>query len=396
MDPEDIAWLRSDAGVSACSEATALLDAGRSELAVLDTLRRAIHPEQTRAVLALIEGRRSAAGKFADAGRLFFDRESAEQSTSETVARHTAARFAGVRRVADLGCGAGGDALALAQVAPVLAVDRDPVRLALLEANADARGVGARIEVVESTIAELVLPGDVDAAWLDPARRDARGRTLDPEAWSPPLSDAVRIASRVSRAGIKVAPGIDHRVVPAGAEVEFISLGGSLVEAVIWLGAAVTARRRATVLPEGVTVAGDPDTGVTPVAPPGAYLYDLDPSVGRANLVDAVALVLEAWRIDETIAYLSGDEPRESPFARRFRVAAWFPFGERRILDALREVGATRVEVMRRGSPVETNPLEVRLNRALAGTLALTEEPWTVALTRTSSEHIAIVCRRER
>ena len=98
MDPEDIAWLRSEAGVFACMEATALLDAGRSELAVLDTLRRAIHPEHTRAVLALIEGRRSAAGKFADAGRLFFDRESAEQSTSETVARHTAARCGGSNR----------------------------------------------------------------------------------------------------------------------------------------------------------------------------------------------------------------------------------------------------------------------------------------------------------
>lgn len=394
MAPEAVAWLRSPEGVAATTEAAALLAAGRTELAVIDTLRRRLAPEQARAVLALIEGRRSARAKFADASALFFDRESAEQATSERVARHTAARFAAATRIADLGCGAGGDALALAEVAPVLAVDRDPGRLALLEANAAARGLGERVEARLGDIASTALPPGVDAVWLDPARRDERGRTLDPEAWSPPLSEAIRIATGARCAGIKVAPGIDHHAVPPGTEVEFISLAGDLVEAVIWLGDAVTAPRRATVLPEGATVAGEPDTGAAPIAAPGRYLYDLDPSVGRASLVDLIAPLLGAWRLDEAIAYLGSDEAHDSPFARRFRVASWFPFAERRLLDELRGLGASRVEVMRRGSPVETNALEVRLNRALGG--GASEEPWTVALTRHRGEHIAIVCRRER
>ncbi|GMU39497.1 MAG: methyltransferase [Chloroflexota bacterium] len=394
MDTETVAWLRTGDGRDAYAEASQALAAGRSELAVLDALRRRLTPEQARAVLALVEGRRAAAGKFADVGRLYFDRESAEQATSETVARHTVARFAEAARIADLGAGAGGDALALAEVAPVIAVDRDPVRLALLAANADARGLLGRIEAVEASVEAFAAPSDVDAAWLDPARRDARGRTLDPERWSPPLSEALRIASAFARGGIKVAPGIDHAAVPPGAEVEFISLDGTLVEAVVWLGAAVTASRRATVLPAGASIAGDPDTGATPVAAPGRYLYDLDPSVGRASLVDLVAPAIEAWRIDEQIAYLSGDTPHDSPFARRFRIAWWGPFSERRLLDALREAVVGRVEVMRRGSPVETNALEVRLNRAL-GTAA-SPEAWTVALTRHAGEHIAILCRRER
>ncbi|MDA0270053.1 MAG: methyltransferase domain-containing protein [Chloroflexi bacterium] len=395
MTPEDIAWLRTPEGAAACVEAADALAAGRSELAVIEALRRRLTPERVRAVLALLDGRRAARAKCANAGSLFFDRESAEQATSEVVARHTAARFAGASLVADLGCGAGGDALALAEVSTVVAIDRDPTRVALVAANASVRGLGQRIDALEGS-AEDALPDGVDAVWLDPARRDEGGRTLDPEAWSPPLSVALRIALGVARAGIKVAPGIDHNLVPPGAEMEFISVAGNLVEAVIWLGAVVSAPRRATVLPEGASISGEPDTGATPIAAPGAYLYDLDPSVGRANLVDVVAPTLDAWRLDEAIAYLSGDEPRESPFARRFRVLAWFPFAERRILDALREAGASRVEVMRRGSPVETNPLEVRLNRALSGRLASGEQPWTVALTRASGEHIAIVCRRER
>ncbi len=401
MDANEVDWLRGEQGALALAHADALLASGVRELAVLSRLRREVGPEQARAVLALLEGRRSAAAKFSDAARLYFDRESAEQATAEAVARHTAARFAGTRRIADLGCGAGGDALALAEHAPVLAVDRDPTRLALVAANAAARALP--IEGVEASVEAFTLPDDIDAAWLDPARRDDGGRVHDPEQWSPPLSTAVRIASSVARAGIKVAPGIDLAAVPEGAEVEFISHEGTLVEAVLWLGAAVTAARRATVITSGTagvtvtSIAGAPDTGATPIGVPGRMLYDLDPSVGRASLVDAVAPLLHAWRLDEHTAYLSGDEDApDSPFARRFRIDAWLPFAERRLRETLDALGATRVEVMRRASPVDTNALETRLNRTLASRGAPEQRVRTVALTRVRGEHVAIVCERVR
>lgn len=400
MDARDLDWLRSDAGARALALATARIAKGATELALLDRLRREHTPEQARAVLALLEGRRSARAKFEDAARLFFDRESAEQASAEVVARHTAARFAGSTRIADLGCGAGGDALALAAHAPVLAVDRDPARLALVAANAEVRALP--IEVAEGSIEAFELPPDIDAAWLDPARRDDGGRVRDPEQWSPPLSVAVRIASSVPRAGIKVAPGIELSAVPAGlpggVEVEFISHEGTLVEAVLWFGTAVSAPRRATVLPDGASIEGSPDTGTTPIGAPGAYLYDLDPSVGRASLVDVVAPMLHAWRLDEHTAYLSGDEAHDSPFARRFRIDAWMPFAERRLRDALVNLGVTRVEVMRRASPVDTNALETRLNRALSSNGARSGEQHvrTVALTRMGDAHVALIAERER
>lgn len=398
MDASDLDWLRSDAGERALALAVARFAEGATELAVLDRLRRDLVPEQARAVLALIEGRRSAAAKFVDADRLFFDRESAEQASAEVVARHTAARFAGSTRIADLGCGAGGDALALAAHAPVLAVDRDPARLALLAANAEVRAL--RIEVAEASVEAFALPPDIDAVWLDPARRDASSRVRDPEQWSPPLSVAVRIASSVPRAGIKVAPGIELSAVPQDTEVEveFISHEGTLVEAVLWFGSAVSAPRRATVLPDSASIEGSPDTGATPIREPGAYLYDLDPSVGRASLVDIVAPMLRAWRLNEHTAYLSSDEVVDSPFARRFRIDAWMPFAERRLRDALTDLGVTRVEVMRRASPVDTNALETRLNRALAsdGTRGGEQRVRTVALTRMRDVHVAIMCERER
>ncbi len=391
MDANDIAWLLTPEGARAAEQARTDLDAGVAAHTIAERLRGAYGAPQSRAALALVAGRISAAAKFTDAARLIFDREAAEQATAEVVARWTARRFAGVRLVADLGCGAGGDALALAEVASVLAVDRDPARVAMARANAAVRGLSERVEVREGDALDP-LPANVDAAWLDPARRDGSGRTLDPDAWSPPLSEALRVASTFARAGIKAAPGLDLVHAPEGCEVEFISNRGGLVEAVLWLGEAISAPRRATVLPQGTSVAGEPDSGATSVGEPGRYLFDLDPSVGRASLVDVVAPAIAAWRLDERTAYLSGDAPAVSPFARRFRVIESMPFAERRLRDVVRTLGASRVEVMRRASPVDTNALERRLNAALAGDGPVL----TVALTRVGGAHTALVCVRER
>lgn len=391
MDAEEIAWLLTPGGMHAVEQAQAGIDAGTAAHTIADRLRGEYGAPQSRAALALVAGRISAAAKFTDAGRLMLDREAAEQATSETVARWTARRFAGARRVADLGCGAGGDALALAEVVPVLAVDRDPSRVAMARANAAVRGLTGRLDVIEGDV-RAPLPAEIDAVWLDPARRDGSGRTLDPEAWSPPLSEAVRIASTVARAGIKAAPGLDLVHAPEGCEVEFISHRGGLVEAVLWLGEVVSAPRRATVLPHGASVAGEPDTGATRLGAAGRYLFDLDASVGRASLVDLVAPGLEAWRLDERTAYLSGDTAVTSPFARRFRMIESIPFAERRLRDLVHSLGASRVEVMRRASPVDTNALERRLNATLSGDGPVL----TVALTRVGGTHTALVCARER
>ena len=391
VDPDDIVWLLTPEGARAVEQARANLDAGVAAHTIADRLRGTYTAAQSRAALSLVAGRISAAGKFTDAHRLILDREAVEQATAEPVARWTARRFEGARLVADLGCGAGGDALALAEVAHVLAVDLDPARVAMARANAAIRGLTPDLEVREGD-ALAPLPSEVDAVWLDPARRDDSGRTLDPDAWSPALSEALRVASTVARAGIKAAPGLDLMHAPEGCEVEFISHRGGLVEAVLWLGEAVSAARRATVLPLGVSVSGEPDTGATPIAVPGRYLFDLDPSVGRASLVDVVAPTMEAWRLDERTAYLSGDVPVATPFARRFRIIDSMPFAERRLREVLRAQGASRVEVMRRASPVDTNALERRLNASLSGDGPVL----TVALTRVGGSHTALVCVRER
>ena len=110
-------------------------------------------PGRARGGVGRAWGRQGAAGKFARAAEMFFTRAGLGQATAEPVAAHRAARFAaaGARTVADLGCGIGGDALALAATgAAVAGVDLDLVRLMMAAANADAYGL-ALIHISEPT-----------------------------------------------------------------------------------------------------------------------------------------------------------------------------------------------------------------------------------------------------
>ena len=47
---------------------------------------------------------------------------------------------------------------------------------------------------------------------------------------------------------VKVAPGLDHDRVPAGIEAEWVSVGGSIVEALLWGRGLSETWRRATLV----------------------------------------------------------------------------------------------------------------------------------------------------
>lgn len=191
------------------------------ELALATRLRREYPAELVRAAFEQAGLRQRARAKFGpDADAMFFTPDGVEQATRRSVAEWRAARFAalGVKRLADLCCGIGGDAIALARAGvAVLAVDRSPLTCAVAEANAAALGLAGLIEVRCADVAEIDVTG-FDAVFTDPARRTARGRVFDPEAYSPPLSWAVGAARRTPYGALKVAPGIPHELVPEGAE----------------------------------------------------------------------------------------------------------------------------------------------------------------------------------
>ncbi|RME40485.1 MAG: class I SAM-dependent methyltransferase, partial [Caldilineae bacterium] len=129
-------WLTSPQGAEWLRRAETLPLTPATRLTDLQTLRRHLSAEEAAAVVEQVLLRRRGGAKFERAGEMLFTRNALEQATHAQVARHRAARFAGLSPVADLGCGIGGDALALAGVAGrLLAVERNPVRLRFARHN---------------------------------------------------------------------------------------------------------------------------------------------------------------------------------------------------------------------------------------------------------------------
>jgi hypothetical protein len=390
VNPALFLELLSPGGQEVLRAAVRLATREEDYLAELTALQRAC-PGVSRALAgaaldtALLRLR--ARRKFSRAEAMYFTREALEQATPEAVGRHHAQRFAGHVRVADLGCGIGGDTLHLAAGSEVTAVDRDPVRMLMARENLDAYGTNARL-----VLADLASPGTLrslglerQAIFCDPSRREAGRRRFHTRAYSPSFGDVLawQEAWPARPMGVKLSPGVDLRELPQTAcEVEFISLAGELKEAMLWMGPLVSAPRRATLLPQGASLAADSSEGA-PLREPRTVLYEPDPAVMRAGLVGELARQLEAAQIDPDIAYLTADDVKATPFARAFAIEAVMPFGLKALREWLRARGVGRVVIKKRGSPLEPEELQrvLRLRGDAQRTIFLTHvrgEPYVL------------------
>jgi SAM-dependent methyltransferase len=386
MDLETFRLLLAPAGQAALAEAATLAPTDAAFLACYEQVRKRHAPAVAKAAVETALLRLRARDKFPAADRMYFTREALEQATAAPVARHRASRFAPYECVADLCCGIGGDALALAEAgAAVEAVEADPLRAAMTEANAAALDRNVRVYVGDALT--LPLP-DARAAFADPARRADGRRHLNPEDYTPSLSALrARFAPGFPLA-VKIAPGVAQSDVRGlGAEVEFVSLGGELKECVLWFGPLRTAARRATVLPTGDTLSADTEPEPHPHADIGAFVYDPDPAVVRAGLLPLLADRLGARPLDPRASLLTSESGTPTPFATAFAVEHAGPFHVQRLRDDLRARGVGRVTVVKRGSPADADDLLRKLKLDGPGYR-------TLLLTQAGGRHTAIVCQR--
>jgi hypothetical protein len=397
VDPDLLAALLSPAGTRALAAAAEV--AGDDPLRAAAALRaRGVPGDLAAAALTQTELRRRATAKFGPAAAgMFFTRAGLEQATRTVVADRRAARLraAGVRALADLGCGLGADALAAARAGiRVYGVEADPITAAMAAANAEAAGL-ADLFTVECGDATAFDTSRVEAVFCDPARRrtGTGRRVFDPAAYSPPWDFVLGLTRRVPRTVIKVAPGIDHALLPPSAEAEWISVDGDLVEAALWCGPLAAVPRRATLLssssgtaePGVVELTGTGAAG-TPVGGVRRFLYDPDPAVVRAHLVAEFAATVDGVLADPDIAYVYADEARPTPYARCLEVTDVLPFSLKRLRALLRERRVGRVEILKRGSALD--PQRLRHDLRLAGT-----EAASLVLTRVAGAPTALICR---
>ncbi|WP_369139612.1 THUMP-like domain-containing protein [Modestobacter versicolor] len=365
--------LATTAGAAALTRAAELLAARTDAVTALSRLRAEVGVELAGPAWGTARQREKARPVFgADTDLLLFTGDTLEQAGRPALADRRAQRLlaGGAGSVADLGCAAGTDTVALARAgARVVAVDRDPVARTLTRLNAAALGLTG-VAVQDADVVDLVAAAadgrvaGCDAAVLDPARRARGRRLLDPDRWSPPWSTVAALLDRVPQCVVKVAPGLDHDRVPPGVEAEWVSVGGSVVEALLWGRAPSATWRRATVVGRDGGVAeltADADPGTAPDGPVRAWLHEPDPAVIRSGLVAVAGEQLGATLVDPTIAYLTSDAPATSPWVSSYPVTDVVPFNLKKLKALLRAAGVGRVVVKKRGSPIEPEELARRL-----------------------------------
>lgn len=383
--------LRSAAGRDALAAAAALVDTDR--LAAVERLRRSGRsPELAAAALGQARLRQRAAVKFgADADRLLFTDDGLQQATRPAVAARRAHRIAaaGATRVTDLCCGIGSDAIAFARAGLVVtAVDADPGTAAVAAANVETLGLADRIEVVVGDAAvhrELPAGG---AVFCDPARRSGGRRVFDPAAYSPPWEFLLSLTG--GAACLKLGPGIDHALLPAGVEAEWVSVRDEVVEAALWCGPLAGVSRRATVLAGTGAGAAAELTGdgarEAPVGPLRRYLYEPDGAVLRAHLVAELAEAIGGSIGEPGVGYLYTDAEVATPFARGYEIEEVLPFSVKRLRAALRARDVGVVTIKKRGIALDPDALRRSLKPSGTGTA-------TVLVTRIAGAPTALLAR---
>lgn len=354
-------------------------------------LRKAGHsPALVAAVLSQSKLRSRAVAKFGPfAERMLFTEAGLEQATRLKVAALHAGRFrdAGVMRVADLGCGIGADALALAAIdLQVTGVERDEVTAAIAAYNL-APFENATIENADATAVDLA---QFEGVYLDPARRSDARRLKDPADWSPSLDFAFEIGSRLPT-GVKLGPGIDRDLIPAGVEAQWISVDRDVVELGVWFGAAARPGigRSALVIGEhgSAELTAAEDSADVELGELGEYLYEPDGAVIRARLIGDLARTIDARMLSDQIAYLTTDSAVETPFAVGFRITETLPLDERAIKKRLQALGIGTLEIKKRG--VDVDPAQFRAKLSLKG-----KGNATLFLTRVAGKRVALLAER--
>lgn len=385
FNPEALALLGSIGDLDAKADVVKLVSALRAE---------GYDAGLVAAVLTQAKLRRRARKKFGDfTDGMLFTEDGLEQASRLQAAALHAGRFrgAGIKQVADLGCGLGAESMAMAAIdLEVRAFEIDEVTAALAVFNLGAFD-NAEVEQADITTLDLA---QFEALFFDPARRELDGkgersaRKFDPAQFSPNF-DWVLEQARTKPTGIKLGPGHPHEAIPDDSEAQWLSIDGDLVELALWFGEVKRPKvsRAATVVNASgrhEIVSEVVESEPAELAPLKDFIYEPDNAIVRSHLIADLARDAGATLISREIAYLSADVAIESPFMRGFKVIDEMAFDRKKLKAYLRDKSIGTLEIKKRG--VDVLPEQLRKEMSLIG-----ENAATLILTRIGDDHRALV-----
>lgn len=359
-----------------------------SDVAAVTALRRDYPAQVVSVALSLAEARAKAVHKFGERGlTLVADVQGVEQASGQRIATYKANRIRQAlgsdAAIADLCCGIGGDSMAMAYAGlKVVAVDRDPLRAWMAKQNS-----GAAVDSVAADVSTLAIDGM--PIHMDPARRNEGSgrRAWRLEDYRPGPKAIGGLIERAPAAAIKLSPGVDVDELPWPGEVEWISEGGRLVQAVLWVGGFAQAARRATRIDEQGThcLSGEPEPANYRSAQ--RYLYTFDASVERAQLTGQLSAMLDAPSVHPKLGLLTSDRVIQSPWLTGFELLERLAWRPRKVKQWLKANDGGLVEVKTRGKACDPDTEQQRLRGEGATT-------YTVFVLRFDTKVQAVITKR--
>ena len=396
MEREDFIRLADGAGQALLAQID--YSSATDVVALVSKLRSQGHdPATVAAVLTQAKLRKRAVAKFGEfASQMLFTEAGLEQASRLKVAAIHAGRFrsAGIKQVADLGCGIGAESMALASLGiEVKAFEIDEVTAAVATYNL-APFENASVEIAD--VQTLDLSG-FEALYFDPARRELHGpkksstqRHFDPANFSPNYNFVLEQA-KTKPTGIKLGPGHDKKQIPAGCEAQWISVDGDLVELGLWFGklSRESIARSALLISstgQNEITSSEMESPNADLAEIGEYVYEPDNALIRSGLIADFAKPLGLTLISPEIAYLSSNEKISSPWLKGYQVVDNLVFDRKKLKAYVRENNIGILEIKKRGSDV--SPEELRKQLAPKG-----EGAATLIVTRVGDAHRVLVAK---
>lgn len=368
----------------------AIAESPTAALSTQRKLRNEFDDDLVRAALSVHEARRRAAGLLPHAEQLWLTRVGLEQSTAWDVAAHKAQRFLKSENVSDLCCGIGVDAAAIAEITRVTAIDIEASMCLRTEWNAEVWNRSSNLRAECADVTDCDWTGRI--VHVDPDRRSGSDRpTKRLELYQPNLDWMQQLTRTAAGGGIKISPASNFLQKFSGCEIELISLKGECREATVWFGSLAGEHAfRATALPSGESISADPLSVWTNVVPAAAdYIFDPDPAIVRAGLIDVMAAQYSMQRLDAEEEYLTGADHVDSGFVTAFRVEAVLSGNLKDLKRYLRSDPSTHYEVKCRRIPTDAESVRRQLPTGTA-------PPRVIFVARISGRKTIVVAHRLR
>jgi hypothetical protein len=287
-----------------------------------------------------------------------------QQSTDHWLATYKSRQFPANIPAYDICSGIGGDSLALAARGPVFALDRDPLLCSCLQHNAKQCGRD-NLQVTCGTAEECSLPPNA-CLHIDPDRRVAAKRQVDPHCYSPSIPTVNRLLQQSVFTAVKLAPAA---MIPDSWQgqlqrLEWLSRDGECRQQVAWFepDVAPAKLRQATRIERdgsASTLAATSDAFTSCRAATtdevGSWLIDWDPAIRAASLSDYAGTLFNAAAVGDPSGFFTIDQlPVTLPSWRKlfglFRVDWCGPLDRKQIRRLLQENPPHALEIKVRGA----------------------------------------------